>query len=139
MVKCRISAHGLGSASITKGTPAAKILPVCQSSSVPSIPAYISIYLFPFPTTTYCTWTALACPLSSPLPLTWSWKPSGRLEAIPSPASPLTHPTPLLGAPQLVPDEKSSPISRMLWYFTHSEKCVLAQVARHGEKVLYSG
>ncbi|XP_029696679.1 F-box/LRR-repeat protein 16 isoform X2 [Takifugu rubripes] len=127
--------NGLGSASITKGTPAVKNR-LCQSSSVPSIlPQAPSPHTYHHhhhhvdgPGMTNSAASLLGSNLDPGLPL-MGMKPS--LHQIP----PLTLPKPLLLERQLVLDEKL--LNRLLWYFTTAEKCVLAQVCKTWRKVLY--
>lgn len=126
--------NGLGSASITKGTPAVKNR-LCQSSSVPSI-----LPQAPSPHTyhhhhhvdghgmTNSAVSLLGSNLDPGMPL-MGMKSS--LRQLP----PLTLPKPLLLERQLVLDEKL--LNRLLWYFTTAEKCVLAQVCKTWRKVLY--
>uniref|UniRef100_A0A8C2ZHJ6 F-box and leucine-rich repeat protein 16 n=1 Tax=Cyclopterus lumpus TaxID=8103 RepID=A0A8C2ZHJ6_CYCLU len=102
--------NGLGSASITKGTPAAKNR-LCQSSSVPSI---------------------LPPPPSS-LPYHHHHHLDG--PGMPNSAASLLSSDMEPGKPLLVLDEKL--LNRLLWYFTTAEKCVLAQVCKTWRKVLY--
>uniref|UniRef100_A0A3Q1FJ37 F-box and leucine-rich repeat protein 16 n=1 Tax=Acanthochromis polyacanthus TaxID=80966 RepID=A0A3Q1FJ37_9TELE len=104
--------NGLGSASITKGTPAAKNR-LCQSSSVPSI---------------------LPPPPSS---LPYHHHHHLDVPGMPHAAAPLLASDLEPGMPlrQLVLDEKL--LNRLLWYFTTAEKCVLAQVCKTWRKVLY--
>ncbi|KAJ8345103.1 hypothetical protein SKAU_G00292960 [Synaphobranchus kaupii] len=118
MVKLPPQPNGLGSASITKGTPAAKNR-LCQSSSVPTIlpPPGLSFHSDPLPTDS---------PMLGPDPEQIS----------PSTAQPLLRRFPKpLGEGQLVLDEKV--LNRLLWYFTTAEKCTLAQVCKTWRKVLY--
>ncbi|XP_031675213.1 F-box/LRR-repeat protein 16 [Oncorhynchus kisutch] len=135
MVKLPPQPNGLGSASITKGTPAAKNR-LCQSSSVPGIlpPPSLPYHLDPLnplgpsllgPDLDHSPLTALKPPLRQ-VPLTF-----------PKPHLPLTLPLALLPPleRQLALDEKL--LNRLLWYFTTAEKCVLAQVCRTWRKVLY--
>ncbi|CDQ95392.1 unnamed protein product [Oncorhynchus mykiss] len=112
MVKLPPQPNGLGSASITKGTPAAKNR-LCQSSSVPGIlpPPSLPYHLDPL--------NPLGPSLLGP-----------DLDH-----SPLMALKPPLRQRQLALDEKL--LNRLLWYFTTAEKCVLAQVCRTWRKVLY--
>lgn len=126
--------NGLGSASITKGTPAVKNR-LCQSSSVPSIlPQAPSSHPFHHlhhvdgPGMTNSAASLLGSNLDPGMPLL-GMKPS--LRQLP----PLTLPKPLLLERQLVLDEKL--LNRLLWYFNTAEKCVLAQVCKTWRKVLY--
>ncbi len=118
MVKLPPQPNGLGSASITKGTPAAKNR-LCQSSSVPTIlpPHSLPFHLEPLPTA-----ASLLGPDLDSSPVT-AIKPPFR-----------QFPMPLLER-QLVLDEKV--LNRLLWYFTTAEKCILAQVCKTWRKVLY--
>ncbi|XP_048868972.1 F-box/LRR-repeat protein 16-like [Brienomyrus brachyistius] len=115
MVKLPPQANGLGSASITKGTPAAKNR-LCQSSSVPTI-------LLP-PTLPY---------YMEPLPSAASLLGSDSNAA----ADHLSHQQLSMSSleRQLVLDEKV--LNRLLCYFTTAEKCILAQVCKTWRKVLY--
>lgn len=126
--------NGLGSASITKGTPAAKNR-LCQSSSVPSIlpppPSslpYHHHHHLDGPGMPHSAASLLGSDMEPGKPLV-GLKPS--LRQLP----PLTLPKPLLLERQLVLDEKL--LNRLLWYFTTGEKCVLAQVCKTWRKVLY--
>ncbi|KAI3360354.1 hypothetical protein L3Q82_014657, partial [Scortum barcoo] len=127
--------NGLGSASITKGTPAAKNR-LCQSSSVPSIlppppsslPYHHHHHHLDGPGMPNSAAALLASDLEPGKPLV-GLKPS--LRQLP----PLTLPKPMLLERQLVLDEKL--LNRLLWYFTTAEKCVLAQVCKTWRKVLY--
>ncbi|XP_043089648.1 F-box/LRR-repeat protein 16 isoform X1 [Puntigrus tetrazona] len=118
MVKLPPQPNGLGSASITKGTPAAKNR-LCQSSSVPTIlpPPSLPYHLEPLPTA-----ASLLGPDLDTSPVT-AIKPPLR-----------QFPKTLLER-QLVLDEKV--LNRLLWYFTTAEKCILAQVCKTWRKVLY--
>ncbi|XP_074821944.1 F-box/LRR-repeat protein 16 isoform X1 [Natator depressus] len=135
LVKIPTQPNGLGSASITKGTPAVKNR-LCQPSSVPAIisPALPNHSDLPIPS------------LASPLTL-------ATLAGVPSPSSTsmvglnlseasLTNehssPERLPGSPterQLAVDEKI--LNRLFWYFSACEKCVLAQVCKVWRRVLY--
>ncbi|XP_020668168.3 F-box/LRR-repeat protein 16 [Pogona vitticeps] len=136
LVKLPAQANGLGSASITKGTPAMKNR-LCQPSSVPAIisPALANHSDLPIPS------------LASPLAL-------ASLGGVPSPssaavvglnsseASPangeVTSFGGLSGSPtetQLAVDEKI--LNRLFMYFSACEKCVLAQVCKAWRRVLY--
>ncbi|XP_051797266.1 F-box/LRR-repeat protein 16 isoform X3 [Acanthochromis polyacanthus] len=126
--------NGLGSASITKGTPAAKNR-LCQSSSVPSIlpppPSslpYHHHHHLDVPGMPHAAAPLLASDLEPGMPLV-GLKPSLRQPP------PLTLPKPMVLERQLVLDEKL--LNRLLWYFTTAEKCVLAQVCKTWRKVLY--
>ncbi|KAJ8363913.1 hypothetical protein SKAU_G00127440 [Synaphobranchus kaupii] len=118
MVKLPPQPNGLGSASITKGTPAAKNR-LCQSSSVPTIllPPSLPYHMEPIPTAA----SLLGADLDAGSP-TSDFPPRQKL-CMPS----LER--------QLVLDEKV--LNRLLWYFTTAEKCVLAQVCKTWRKVLY--
>lgn len=124
--------NGLGSASITKGTPAAKNR-LCQSSSVPSIlpPPPSSL---PYHHHHHLDGPGLPHPASSLLDME-PGKPLVGLKPSLRQLPPLTLPKPLLLERQLVLDEKL--LNRLLWYFTTAEKCVLAQVCKTWRKVLY--
>ncbi|KAF7200877.1 F-box/LRR-repeat protein 16 [Nothobranchius furzeri] len=127
--------NGLGSASITKGTPAAKNR-ICQSSSVPSIlppppsslPYHNHHHHLDGPGLPLAAAPLLTSDLEPGKPLV-GLKPSFRQ------LPPLTLPKPILLERQLVLDEKL--LNRLLWYFTTAEKCVLAQVCKTWRKVLY--
>ncbi|KAM7372512.1 hypothetical protein PAMP_009676 [Pampus punctatissimus] len=126
--------NGLGSASITKGTPAAKNR-LCQSSTVPSIlpppPSslpYHHHHHLDGPGMPHSAASLLGPDLEPGKPLV-GLKPSLR------PLPPLTLPKPMILERQLVLDEKL--LNRLLWYFTTAEKCVLAQVCKTWRKVLY--
>ncbi|XP_072560694.1 F-box/LRR-repeat protein 16 isoform X1 [Paramormyrops kingsleyae] len=115
MVKLPPQPNGLGSASITKGTPAAKNR-LCQSSSAaptilppPSLP-----YRMEAP--------PMAASLLGP-----------DLSEHPHQLRKFPRPTPQEW--QLALDEKV--LDRLLWYFTTAEKCILAQVCKTWRKVLY--
>ncbi|XP_010000546.1 PREDICTED: F-box/LRR-repeat protein 16, partial [Chaetura pelagica] len=118
--------NGLGSASITKGTPAVKNR-LCQPPSVPALltPALPPRGDLPVPS------------LASPLSL-------ATLASVSSPAgaslvglNPSTGPEqpPLPGSHHLAVDEKI--LNRLFWYFSACEKCVLAQVCKAWRRVLY--
>ncbi|XP_034639604.1 F-box/LRR-repeat protein 16 [Trachemys scripta elegans] len=135
LVKIPNQPNGLGSASITKGTPAVKNR-LCQPSSMPAIisPALSNHSDLPIPS------------LASPLSL-------ATLAGVPSPSgtsmvglnlseasSTNEHPSPERhpGSPterQLAVDEKI--LNRLFWYFSACEKCVLAQVCKVWRRVLY--
>ncbi|KFQ35323.1 F-box/LRR-repeat protein 16, partial [Merops nubicus] len=117
LVKIPTQPNGLGSASITKGTPAVKNR-LCQPSSVPAIlsPALAHRSDLPIP--------SLASPLS--------------LAALAGVSSPPGASLRLPGSPserQLAVDEKI--LNRLFWYFSACEKCVLAQVCKAWRRVLY--
>ncbi|MGH0120472.1 UNVERIFIED_CONTAM: hypothetical protein FKN15_066359 [Acipenser sinensis] len=118
LVKLPAQPNGLGSASITKGTPAIKNR-LCQSSSVPTIllPASLPCHMEPLPTAA----SLLAGDPDDGFPT--SDEPPRRKLSKPS----LER--------QLVLDEKV--LNRLLWYFTTVEKCILAQVCKTWRKVLY--
>lgn len=125
--------NGLGSASITKGTPAAKNR-LCQSSSVPSIlspaPASLPYYHHHHvdaPGMANTASSLLSSDLDPRMPL-MGLKPS--ICHLP----PSTLPNPLPLEHPLILDEKL--LNRLLWYFTTAEKCVLAQVCKTWRKVL---
>ncbi|TRY56643.1 hypothetical protein DNTS_030358 [Danionella cerebrum] len=119
MVKLPPQPNRLGSASITKGTPAAKNR-LCQSSSVPTIlpPPTLPYHLEPLPTA-----ASLLGPDLDTSPVT-AIKPPLR-----------QFPKPFLQERQMVLDEKV--LNRLLWYFTTAEKCILSQVCKTWRKVLY--
>ncbi|RXM33756.1 F-box/LRR-repeat protein 16 [Acipenser ruthenus] len=118
LVKLTAQTNCLGSASITKGTPAAKNR-LCQSSSVPTIlpPAILPCHMEPLPTAA----SLLAGDIDDGSP-TCDQPPRRKLSK------------PSLER-QLVLDEKV--LNRLLWYFTTVEKCILAQVCKTWRKVLY--
>lgn len=144
MVKLPPQPNGLGSASITKGTPAAKNR-LCQSvpTSVPTtiLPPPASLpyhHLDPLPTA-----ASLLGPDLDTSPLT-AMKPP--LRQFPKPPGSTTTTTAgpgmdigsalmMVERQQLVLDEKV--LNRLLWYFTTAEKCVLAQVCKTWRRVLY--
>ncbi|KAG8145500.1 hypothetical protein E2320_012024 [Naja naja] len=128
-----VRANGLGSASITKGTPAMKNR-LCQSS----VPAIISPALM--------NHSDLSMPgLTSPLSLAaLAGGPSGAtVVGLPSDEiSPANGDIPSLedlsGSPtkrHLPVDEKI--LNRLFMYFSACEKCVLAQVCKAWRRVLY--
>ncbi|XP_059902020.1 F-box/LRR-repeat protein 16 [Gadus macrocephalus] len=151
--------NGMLSASITKGTPAAKNR-LCQSSSasVPSIlppppsplPYHHHHHLHHHPHPLLHLEAGLGpqggCGPHPGLGAGLLMGPNG-LEAGKPPLAlkpplrplqlpPLTLPKPLLPAErQLVLDEKL--LNRLLWFFTTAEKCALAQVCKTWRKVLY--
>lgn len=116
MVKLPPQANGLGSASITKGTPAAKNR-LCQSSSVPTIllPPTLPYYMEPLPSA------------ASLLVSESNAAATDQLSRQQLSMSSLER--------QLVLDEKV--LNRLLCYFTMAEKCILAQVCKTWRKVLY--
>lgn len=118
MVKLPPQPNGLGSASITKGTPAAKNR-LCQSSSVPTIlpPPGLPYHADPLPTA-----ASLLGPDTDWISSTSAQPPLHRFPKLP-------------GEGQLVLDEKV--LNRLLWYFSTAEKCTLAQVCKTWRKVLY--
>ncbi|XP_035195416.1 F-box/LRR-repeat protein 16 [Oxyura jamaicensis] len=135
LVKIPTQPNGLGSASITKGTPAVKNR-LCQPSSVPAIlsPALAPRSDLPIP--------SLASPLSLATLAGVSSPPGASLVGLnSSEATPgAEHPSPerLPGSPserQLAVDEKI--LNRLFWYFSACEKCVLAQVCKAWRRVLY--
>lgn len=135
LVKIPTQPNGLGSASITKGTPAVKNR-LCQPSSVPAIlsPALAPRSDLPIP--------SLASPLSLAALAGVSSPPGASLVGLnSSEATPgAEHPSPerLPGSPserQLAVDEKI--LNRLFWYFSACEKCVLAQVCKAWRRVLY--
>jgi len=132
LVKIPTQPNGLGSASITKGTPAVKNR-LCQPSSVPAIlsPALAHRSDLPIP--------SLASPLSLAALASVSSPPSASLVGLnTSEASEQPSPERLPGSPlerQLAVDEKI--LNRLFWYFSACEKCVLAQVCKAWRRVLY--
>lgn len=110
LVKLPGQPNGLGAASITKGTPAAKNRP-CQPPPPPTLPP-----------------PSLASSLSrgtlagGPCPLAGG------------PAS-ASVPGPPAERPPLATDEKI--LNGLFWYFSACEKCVLAQVCKAWRRVLY--
>ncbi|XP_060642255.2 F-box/LRR-repeat protein 16 [Anolis sagrei] len=136
LVKLPAQPNGLGSASITKGTPAMKNC-LCQPSSVPAAimcPALANHDELPLPG------------LASPLPLSLS-----TLAGVPSPSNatlvglgstvevpPANGDMPLSSFEAerpLAVDEKI--LNRLFVYFSACEKCVLAQVCKAWRRVLY--
>ncbi|NWQ86807.1 FXL16 protein, partial [Burhinus bistriatus] len=132
LVKIPTQPNGLGSASITKGTPAVKNR-LCQPSSVPAIlsPALGHRSDLPIP--------SLASPLSLATLAGVSSPPGASLVGL-NTSEGLEQPSPerLPGSPserQLAVDEKI--LNRLFWYFSACEKCVLAQVCKAWRRVLY--
>ena len=136
--------NGMLSASITKGTPAAKNR-LCQSSSA-SVPSILPPPPSPLPYHHHHHLHHHPHPLlhleggCGPHPGLGAGllmeKPPLALKPSLRPLPPLTLPKPLLPAErQLVLDEKL--LNRLLWYFTSAEKCALAQVCKTWRKVLY--
>lgn len=132
LVKIPTQPNGLGSASITKGTPAVKNR-LCQPSSVPAIlsPALAHRSDLPIP--------SLASPLSLAALAGVSSPPGSSLVGLnTSEGSEQPSPERLPGSPserQLAVDEKI--LNRLFWYFSACEKCVLAQVCKAWRRVLY--
>lgn len=132
LVKIPTQPNGLGSASITKGTPAVKNR-LCQPSSVPAIlsPALAHRSDLPIP--------SLASPLSLATLASVSSPPGASLVGLnASEGSEQPSPERLPGSPserQLAVDEKI--LNRLFWYFSACEKCVLAQVCKAWRRVLY--
>lgn len=132
LVKIPTQPNGLGSASITKGTPAVKNR-LCQPSSVPAIlsPALAHRSDLPIP--------SLASPLSLATLASVSSPPGASLVGLNvSEGSEQPSPERLPGSPserQLAVDEKI--LNRLFWYFSACEKCVLAQVCKAWRRVLY--
>ncbi|KAJ7420281.1 F-box and leucine rich repeat protein 16 [Pitangus sulphuratus] len=132
LVKIPTQPNGLGSASITKGTPAMKNR-LCQPSSVPAIlsPALAHRSDLPIP--------SLASPLSLAALASVSSPPGASLVGLnTSEGSEQPSPERLPGSPserQLAVDEKI--LNRLFWYFSACEKCVLAQVCKAWRRVLY--
>nr|XP_005505692.2 F-box/LRR-repeat protein 16 isoform X1 [Columba livia] len=132
LVKIPTQPNGLGSASITKGTPAMKNR-LCQPSSVPAIlsPALAHRSDLPIPN--------LASPLSLAALASVSSPPGPSLVGLnTSEGSEQPSPERLPGSPserQLAVDEKI--LNRLFWYFSACEKCVLAQVCKAWRRVLY--
>uniref|UniRef100_A0A8C7BH06 F-box and leucine rich repeat protein 16 n=1 Tax=Neovison vison TaxID=452646 RepID=A0A8C7BH06_NEOVI len=106
--------NGLGAASITKGTPAAKNRP-CQPPPPPTLPP--PSLASPLPR------AALAGGLCPPPGL-----PLGGPASAPVPGPPVER-------PPLATDEKI--LNGLFWYFSACEKCVLAQVCKAWRRVLY--
>ncbi|KAF4791880.1 F-box/LRR-repeat protein 16 [Turdus rufiventris] len=132
LVKIPTQPNGLGSASITKGTPAVKNR-LCQPSSVPAIlsPTLAHRSDLPIP--------SLASPLSLATLASVSSPPGASLVGLNvSEGSEQPSPERLPGSPserQLAVDEKI--LNRLFWYFSACEKCVLAQVCKAWRRVLY--
>ncbi|XP_036861613.1 F-box/LRR-repeat protein 16 isoform X1 [Manis javanica] len=114
LVKLPGQPNGLGAASITKGTPAAKNRP-CQPPPPPSLP--LPSLAAPLPR------AALAGGLCPPAGL-----PLGGPASAPVPG-------PQAERPPLATDEKI--LNGLFWYFSACEKCVLAQVCKAWRRVLY--
>ncbi|GCC17161.1 F-box/LRR-repeat protein 16 [Chiloscyllium plagiosum] len=136
LVKIPAQSNGLGSASITKGTPAAKNR-LCQSSSIPTV--------LPPPLPNHSELASLTqaahgpssslCGLTDTIPLVEpnsnktlqsTCQPSGSKRKLS--LSSMEGQLPIL-------DEKI--INRLFWYFSSCERCVLAQVCKVWRKVLY--
>ncbi|KAF6124302.1 F-box and leucine rich repeat protein 16 [Phyllostomus discolor] len=114
LVKLPGQPNGLGAASITKGTPAARNRP-CQPLPPPTLPP--PSLAAPLPR------AALAgglCPTAG-IPL-------GGPPSAPAPGPPVER-------PPLATDEKI--LNGLFWYFSACEKCVLAQVCKAWRRVLY--
>lgn len=114
LVKLPGQPNGLGTASITKGTPAAKNRP-CQPLPPPTLP--------PPSLATPMPRAALAGGLCPPAGL-----PLGGPASAPVPGPPVER-------PPLATDEKI--LNGLFWYFSACEKCVLAQVCKAWRRVLY--
>uniref|UniRef100_A0ABI7WKN3 F-box/LRR-repeat protein 15-like leucin rich repeat domain-containing protein n=1 Tax=Felis catus TaxID=9685 RepID=A0ABI7WKN3_FELCA len=114
LVKLPGQPNGLGAASITKGTPAAKNRP-CQPPPPPTLPP--PSLAAPLPR------AALAGGLCPPAGL-----PLGGPASVPVPGPPVER-------PPLATDEKI--LNGLFWYFSACEKCVLAQVCKAWRRVLY--
>lgn len=110
LVKLPGQPNGLGAASITKGTPAAKNRP-CQPPPPPTLPP-----------------PSLATPLSRVALAGGPCPPAG------GPASG-SVPGPPVERPPLATDEKI--LNGLFWYFSACEKCILAQVCKAWRRVLY--
>lgn len=125
--------NGLGSASITKGTPAAKNR-LCQSSSVSS---NLPLPLSSLPYHNHHHVDTSGMPNSGASLLGSDLEPGMPLAGLkPShPQHPSLNLPNLLLERQLFLDEKL--LNRLLWYFTTAEKCILAQVCKIWRKVLY--
>ncbi|XP_030069351.1 F-box/LRR-repeat protein 16 [Microcaecilia unicolor] len=134
LVKIPTSPNGLGSASITKGTPAVKNR-ICQPSSVPAI-------------------ISQALPNHSELPSLASALPLGTTAGVPSHSNSTlvglnlggeTSPTINHFSMERVSDSPTDRdlsldekiLNRLFWYFSACEKCVLAQVCKVWRRVLY--
>lgn len=114
LVKLPGQPNGLGTASITKGTPAAKNRP-CQPLPPPTLPPPSLAAQMPR--------AALAGGLCPPAGL-----PFGGTASAPVPGPPVER-------PPLATDEKI--LNGLFWYFSACEKCVLAQVCKAWRRVLY--
>lgn len=108
LVKLPGQPNGMGTASITKGTPAAKNRP-CQPPPPPALPP-----------------PSLAMPLPRAAL-------AGGLSLGGTTSAPASGPLP--ERPALVTDEKI--LNGLFWYFSACEKCVLAQVCKAWRRVLY--
>nr|KAF6489417.1 F-box and leucine rich repeat protein 16 [Molossus molossus] len=114
LVKLPGQPNGLGAASITKGTPAARNRP-CQPLPPPTLPP--PSLAAPLPR------AALAGGLCPPAGI-----PLGGPASAPAPGPPVER-------PPLATDEKI--LNGLFWYFSACEKCVLAQVCKAWRRVLY--
>nr|KAF6272052.1 F-box and leucine rich repeat protein 16 [Myotis myotis] len=114
LVKLPGQPNGLGAASITKGTPAARNRP-CQPLPPPTLPP--PSLAAPLPR------AALAGGLCPPAGI-----PLGGPASAPAPGPPVER-------PPLATDEKI--LNGLFWYFSACEKCVLAQVCKTWRRVLY--
>nr|XP_045017133.1 F-box/LRR-repeat protein 16 isoform X2 [Jaculus jaculus] len=110
LVKLPGQPNGLGTASITKGTPAAKNRP-CQPPPPPTLPP-----------------PSLAAPLSRVALAGGPCPPASGPTSGPVPGPPAER-------PPLATDEKI--LNGLFWYFSACEKCVLAQVCKAWRRVLY--
>lgn len=110
LVKLPGQPNGLGAASITKGTPAAKNRP-CQPPPPPTLPP-----------------PSLATPLSRVALAGGPCPPASGPASGPVPGPPVER-------PPLATDEKI--LNGLFWYFSACEKCILAQVCKAWRRVLY--
>ncbi|NXC77955.1 FXL16 protein, partial [Anhinga anhinga] len=132
LVKIPTQPNGLGSASITKGTPAVKNPPP-QPSSVPAILSPALAHRPPLPIPSLASPLSLAALAPPPSPPGTSLVGLNTSEGSPPPS-----PERLPGSPlerQLAPPQKI--LNRLFWYFSACEKCVLAQVCKVWRRVLY--
>ncbi|XP_069503118.1 F-box/LRR-repeat protein 16 isoform X1 [Ambystoma mexicanum] len=134
LVKIPTPSNGLGSASITKGTPAVKNR-LCQPSCMPAIigqalPNHSDLtgLVSPLPLVTL---TGLPSP-STIIPLGLS--PGSETAPLIDPSS-MDRVSASSSDRQLALDEKI--LNRLFWYFSTCEKCVLAQVCKAWRRILY--
>ncbi|XP_007903053.1 F-box/LRR-repeat protein 16 [Callorhinchus milii] len=136
LVKLPAQPNGLGSASITKGTPAAKNR-LCQSSSIPSTlpispPNHSELaQAAQVAPASLCGGTDTKIPLEEPSAEEISpstCQPSGSKRKLSSSS--------MEGQVSIL-DEKI--LNRLFWYFSCCERCVLVQVCKVWRKVLYQG